>query len=150
MVGIAEKETQQGMAAKDIYEQDVMGATSRGIRYAESVAGSGVDLLSSVSNLYSQELESLNKISLQDLVYRESASQRLQSALGMQAGYEEKAFEYNEWLPWQTKMNRASERAGMGRGMMYEGIGDTFGVAGNYMIAKYQMSELQKLFGKEE
>lgn len=147
MVGIAEKETQQGMAAKDIYEQDVMGATSRGIRYAESVAGSGVDLLSSVSNLYSQELESLNKISLQDLMYRESASQRLQEALGMQAGYEEKAFEYNEWLPWQAKMNRASERAGMGRSMTYEGIGDTFGVAGNYMLWEYQMSELQKLYG---
>ena len=96
---------------------------------------------------YSQELESLNKISLQDLMFRESASQRLQGALGMQAGYEEKAFEYNEWLPWQTKMNKASERAGMGRSMLYEGIGDTFGVAGNYMTGKYQMSELQKLYG---
>ena len=147
MVGIAEKETQQGMAAKDIYEQDVMGATSRGIRYAESVAGSGADLLGSVSSLYSSELEALNKISLQDLMYRESASQRLQEALGMQAGYEEKAFEYNKWLPWQTKMNRASERAGMGRSMLYEGIGDTFGVVGNSMIAGYQMSELKKLYG---
>lgn len=147
MVGIAEKETQQGMAAKDIYEQDVMGATSRGIRYAESVAGSGVDLLSSVSNLYSQELESLNKISLQDLMFRESASQRLQRALEMQAGYEEKAFEYNKWLPWQTQMNRASERAGMGRSMLYEGVGDVFGVVGNSMLGKYQMSELQKLYG---
>ena len=147
MVGIAEKETQQGMAAKDIYEQDVMGATSRGIRYAESVAGSGADLLGSVSNLYSQELESLNKISLQDLMFRESASQRLQEALEMQAGYEEKAFEYNEWLPWQTKMNKASERAGMGRGMIYEGVGDMFGVAGNYMLGSSQMSELKKLYG---
>lgn len=147
------------MAARGYYagnnlldtERYLAGATSRSVDVLNRYATSSQQMVSGIEQIYAQELENLNKAALNDIQRKDVARSQYIQALVAQGNAElqqnEKKFEYNQWLPWQMRMNVASSRMNMGRGMLYGGMSDLFGGATNVLLGAYQSSEMARLYG---
>ena len=137
-----------GLPTYDLMEQGISATTSRGVSAAERSAGSGQELLGATEQMFARELESLNKLNVQDIQYRDAARRDYMNALLSKGQYEAQAQE-QEFNIWQMKVNRAAERAGYGQQMVMQGIGGTIGSVGSYLTTKGQLSELRKMFPQQ-
>ena len=99
-----------GMPTYDLIEQGISTTTSRGVSAAERSAGSGQELLGATEQMFARELESLNKLNVQDIQYRDAARKDYMNALLSKGQYEAQAQE-QEFNIWQMKLNREAERA---------------------------------------
>ena len=132
------------------YEQSALSAASGATRQVEKYGSSSQDILGGIQNIYSSELDQLNKIALNDLNARDMARnsyiQTLTTEGSMEAQGKQQEFEYNKWLPWQMQLNAAAEKAGMGRNMMYQGIGQGFGAVAEYANTQSLLRKLAEMF----
>ena len=137
-----------GMPTYDLMEQGISATTSRGVRAAERSAGSGQELLGATEQMFARELESLNKLNVQDIQYRDAARKDYMNALLSKGQYEAQAQE-QEFNIWQMKLNREAERAGYGQQMIMQGIGGVMGSVANYASSYSKVSQLRAMFPQE-
>ena len=138
-----------GLPTYDLMEQGISATTSRGVSAAERSAGSGQELLGATEQMFARELESLNRLNVQDIQYRDAARKDYMNALLSKGQYEAQAQE-QEFNIWQMKLNREAERAGYGQQMVMQGIGGVMGSVGSYASSVSMMSQLRAMNGLPE
>lgn len=148
-VNVAARGYYEGQDTTD-YERALAGVSSSQINQMGRYATSSQQMIGAVEQAYARQLESLNKLSLDQIQRRDVARQMyIQSMLSKaeaERSEKEKEFEYNQWLPWQMKLNTADSRAQSGREMLYGGISDVFSTASSLAMAQYQTNLLRELF----
>jgi len=132
------------------YERALAGVTSSQINQFSKYATSSQQMMGAIEQSYARQLESLNKLSLDQIQRRDMARQMYIQTMLSKAEAEQqektKAFEYNQWIPWQTKLNVAAGRMQSGREMLYSGVSDVFSTASSLAMSQYQTNQLRNLF----
>lgn len=146
---IAARGYYEGIDTTD-FERALAGVTSSQINQFSKYATSSQQMMGAIEQSYARQLESLNKLSLDQIQRRDMARQMYIQSLKNKAEAERqektKAFEYNQWIPWQTKLNVAAGRMQSGREMLYSGVSDVFSTASNLAMYQYQTNQLRDLF----
>ena len=147
-VNLAKNAYQSGMPGADVAKNMIYSSTEAGLSRAEEASQSSVDLLGATTEMYAKELENLNNLAYQDAISRSQSLDRLTMANQAMGEQKAKQWEINKWNPAQMRLNMAQSKWQQGQSMVQGGIGDMFGSAMSYGIAKAQMDQLDKLFGK--
>lgn len=120
------------------------GARARGA--AERGAISSNAYGAQVSDLYQKELDALQNLGIQQEQYKASQLDKMaqaQSALGAQKSEQ---WNLNQFVPWQTEMNRYSEQKSTGMQNLFSGIQGGLGVASDFLGTKYYADTLKGLY----
>lgn len=123
------------------------GARARGA--AERGAISSNAYGAQVSDLYQKELDALQNLGIQQEQYKASQLDKMaqaQSALGAQKSEQ---WNLNQFVPWQTEMNRYSEQKSTGMQNLFSGIQGGLGVASDFIGTDYYKKVLAGLYPKQ-
>lgn len=104
-------------------EEQIKSSTAQGITSAREGATTGADLLGATTSLYGSEIDRLGALEIEAARNKSSNELLYAQSLGVQAGYEDKAFEWNEARPYQTQMNELQAKKQAGYNMLSSGIG---------------------------
>lgn len=133
-----------GQAKSDI-EQSAAGNYSRALESAAS----GSDVLGFLANQGVGTNRALNQLSGQNAAYQDQAKKDLYNALMQKAGYTDKEFQYNKYMPWQQAMDASGV---LTEGGMQNIFGALSGFTTNYMGYKQNqqyMGILKDLYGNK-
>lgn len=100
---LMKKETRKQMPGYTEMKQGIeeAGAVSRSAASNLTGADAAAVLLGEQQN----KLSALRQLGLAAAQYRQGAQQNYIAGVGQGAQYENQAYEYNQWLPWQMKLN---------------------------------------------
>lgn len=119
-----------GLPGEDIYRQEIGGRQAQTATAAGQVASTEAGALSALGQAHQQSLSSLRDLSIRSSMYRQQQEnlkrQGVAGALQTQANYQDKEWQYNQFLPWQTAQNEYWGLRQSGQAMMMGGI-DTAG-----------------------
>lgn len=88
--------------------QGMMGeATSAGVRALRESGQDPASILAAVTGLYSQQQKQATQLGITDAQQRLANLAGLQGQLGVMAGYEDKAFDMNQWQPYMQAAQAA-------------------------------------------
>lgn len=93
------------LAGQNLYEQQIGESTAQGVSQAREVATSASDLLGATTSMYGQQNQALTNLQIEAARQQAMNRSAYGNMLGMRAQYEDKAFTWNEAIPWQTRMN---------------------------------------------
>ena len=142
----------QQMAYSDLpgrsYLEDRLGrTTAAGVRSVGRMAGSTAQALGAVTDIYGRQQEAERDIGYQAALWKQQAMQNYQAQLGQMAGYQEQAFNINQWIPYQTEMNRLYEQRMTGQQNLWGGLTGVANTAMGYMGAKAQQGAMEGMGG---
>lgn len=107
-----------------------LGATvAEGVTQAQRAAPSSVAALGAVTDLYGRKQGAIRDLGIQFAEYKAARQAELGSALGQAAGYSDREFEMNQWMPYQVRMNELMGRRQAGAANLFggaEGVGMAF------------------------
>jgi hypothetical protein len=96
--------------------QNQLGAnTSGGLAAAQQSGGNSGDIIDAISKLYNSKNQANINLGVQGAQFRRQNAANLQSQLGTQAQYEDKAFNYNQDAPYEQNLAKANALLGAGR-----------------------------------
>lgn len=145
--------SRQQMPGYNLMQQGIQQTTAAGLTGARQLAGSGPAALGALGGLMSDRQRQLRQLGIMASQYQRGAQQDYAGAIMSRAPYEQQQFEYNQWLPWQMKMNEAMGLRGAGQQQLMSGIDQTAAAGINYtnMQAQQQwydrMSPYQSYMG---
>jgi hypothetical protein len=93
------------LPGQSLYEQQIGAGTAQGIAQSREVSTSAADLLGATTNLYGQQNQAMTNLQIEAARQQAMNKQGYGNMLGMKAQYEDKAFTWNEAIPWQQRMN---------------------------------------------
>ena len=104
-LALLRQRSQQGLPGEDVMAGQIRQGTAQGVAASREASTSAADLLGATTNLYGQQTQALSDLQIQSA--RQQASNQLDYAqgLGTHAQYQDKAFTYNEAIPYQTRLN---------------------------------------------
>lgn len=120
--------SRQEMPGSEAMRQDIAQTTAAGLGAVGQVA-QGADAMAGVLGLMQDRQRSLRQLGIAASQYQSQAQLQHAQAIGQGAQYEDKAFEYNQWLPGQMKANEVMGLRGAGNQGIVSGL-DTIGAAG--------------------
>lgn len=98
-------------------------------------AGSSGDILDGITGINANSNEAFNNLALQEQQAKQIASQRYIDQLGVQSGYADKEFSYNQDQPYQNAMATASAMIGAGNQNKFAGWNDIAGMGASVLGA---------------
>ena len=131
-LALLRQRSQQGLPGEDLIAGQIQQGTVQGVSAAREASTSAADLLGATTNLYGQQTQNLTDLQIASARARSANQLDLAQGLGTHAQYQDKAFTYNEAIPWQTRMN---ELMGIQQGnwdMITGGIATIAGSGANY------------------
>jgi len=119
------------------------GARSRGA--AERGAISSNAYGAQVGDLYQKELDALQNLRMQQEQYKVGQLDKMAGAQSMLGEQKSQQWNINQYVPWQTEVNRWGEKAGTGMQNLFSGIQGMAGAATDYIGTKYYQDLLKGL-----
>lgn len=123
------------------------GARARGA--AERGAISSNAYGAQVSDLYQKELDALQGLRVQQEQYKTAQLGNIAQAQGALGAQKSEQWNINQFLPWQTEMNRYSEQKSTGMQNLFSGIQSGIGVVSDYLGTKYYTDAMKGLYPKK-
>ena len=131
------------LPGQELIEQDLASRTAKGVSVLKETGDSPVDIAAGVTKLVGGEQRALTdlKVSAEDLRMRNEA--RLQSALGVEAGYELEGFKMNEFEPYLNAMKASSALGASGVQNIFGGL-DSAGAGAIGAVGSSEMMDFYK------
>jgi hypothetical protein len=104
-VELLRQRAQQGLPGEDLISSQIQQETAQGVSASREAATSAADLLGATTNLYGQQTQALTDLQIQSATQRAANELQYAQGLGTMAQYEDKAWNWNESLEWQTRRN---------------------------------------------
>ena len=120
----AETQLQGKSAVQKILSGDARRATSRYLKRIKNYATSGAQGLAMAGEATSMEQDSMADAVLAGEADRNIKQTRFDKAQIVEAGYKDKEFEYNKYLPYLQKMTMGQQLAGAGMKNQQGGLGN--------------------------
>lgn len=145
---MAVREAYKGMLGVDLdpYRGYAAGVTSRQADLVNRYALTSQQAIGAIGQAYARELDSFASIAMDELKTRDMNRQQYINALMQKAGVEFQGklqeFEYNQWLPWQMKLNYLSGQAASGQSLMTAGFQNALQIGLNYAAYDYKTNKL--------
>jgi len=142
-MALAQQAARGDMPGAEQERQGIAQTSAAGVTAASQLADSPVAALGALGRIQGQERASLRDLGIRTAQYRAQAQQNLGQAYLNQAQYQDQAYQYNEFLPWQTAMNQyeSYRQAGV-QGLM--GGADTMGSTAIQGMNMYQNQQWQR------
>jgi len=144
-LGVSRQMAYGDMPGKDYAESRMGRATAAGARRVGQVAGSSSAALGAITDIYGRQLNAERELAYQNALYRAQAMRNYQGQLGQMAGYEDQAFNINEWIPYQQRMNELQDMKMSGMQNMWGGMTGGANANANFMGTMYQGNTMQGL-----
>ena len=147
----AVQEAYKGLTGMDLtpFMLQAAGITSRQADLINRYAVTSTQAISGVGQAYASEMDMLQQLALDEMKRREAARGMYINTLIQKGGAEMlgklQEFEYNQWLPWQMKLNYLSGKYAAGQNMMASGLQSFANIAGSYFEAQYQANALANI-----
>lgn len=109
------------LPGQSLYEQQIGTSTAAGISQSREVATSASDLLGATTSLYGQQNQAMTNLQIEAARQQAMNKQYYGQALSQRAQYEDKAFTWNEAIPWQQRMNELQNRMQSSMDLVTEG-----------------------------
>ena len=122
LLGLQRRQEMPGMTEQKQLIEEGTAATLSGAQNLDA-GGAAAVLLGAGQD----RLRALRQLGIAASQYRDTAQQRYTQAVGQGAQYQQQAYEYNQWLPWQMKMNEQMGLRGQGQQMMASGFDQMMG-----------------------
>lgn len=103
-------------------ESRMDAATASSVGAAERVAPSSVAALGAVTDVYGKKQDAIRDLATTFAQYKAQRQGELGGALQTAAGYSDKEFEMNKWLPYQVKMNELTSQKQAGMANLFGGL----------------------------
>jgi hypothetical protein len=135
------------LPGQEAMESRMDANTASSIGAAERVAPSSVAALGAVTDIYGKKQDAIRDLAVTFANYKAQRQGELGGALQTAAGYSDKEFEMNKWLPYQVKMNELMSQKQAGIENLFggaEGIGAT---ANNLMGTQSYLDIINALQG---
>jgi len=129
------------------YEQQIGARTAAGIRQSREAATSSGDLLAATSNLYGQEADALTNLQIQAAQQQVRGEANLMSARNTLSSQQEKKFNWETAVPYQTRINQYAKSAQAGNQMMSQGFNTMTSAAMAYGSGQYGANATQSPTG---
>ena len=96
----------RGLPGEELMAGQIQGQTAQGISASREAATSAADLMGATTSLYGSQTKAMTDLQIASA--RQKAQNELAYAqgLGTMGEYQDKAWNWNEALDWQTTMNR--------------------------------------------
>jgi hypothetical protein len=138
-LGLAESEASQtSMPGYSTMLENIQSSTARGLN---SLKETSSNILGGVSDILGKETGALKDLGYQNALFRNTAKDKLSSALNRFGEYEDKEFQMNEMQPYLDRMeaSRQLKDAGLRNimGGLQAGIGGYFDAKGSEDILEY-------------
>lgn len=133
---LSEVQGREEMPGQAQIESNIRESTAGGISSIRETARSSTEALGATTDVIGQEIESIQQLNVQ--AAQQKARQELQAmqmyggALQQQAQYEQQEFMYNEYMPWQTRLNEAQAQVQGGWQNISAGVSGMAQGAGMY------------------
>jgi len=126
------------LPGQDKMEERLGSRTASGVSALKETADSPVDIGAGVTKLVGAENRALTDLDIAAANMFQQNQSRLQSALGVEAGYEDRKFQLNEFEPYMNAQRAAAQLSSAGTQNLYGGLqsGMTQGV-GTFQNATY-------------
>ncbi|MFO7880957.1 MAG: hypothetical protein R6U52_00270, partial [Kosmotogaceae bacterium] len=114
------------MPGQDLMEQSMREYAQSQVRNLRQTARTSTEALGATTDVISQTMENLQSLEIQGA--KEAANRKLQAtqmygqSLGQIAPYEEREWQYEEWMPWMTRLNQAQAKYSAGMRGVQSGI----------------------------
>jgi len=102
------------LPGQSLYEQQIGSRTASGIRQSREAATSSGDLLAATSNLYGQETDALTNLQIQAAQQQTQGEANLMSARNTLSAQQEKKYNWEVAVPYQTRINQYAKSAQAG------------------------------------
>lgn len=132
--------------SQSLANMEQAGARARGA--AERGAISSVSYGSQVSDIYQKELDAIQNLGVQQEQWKASQMQNVAGAQGMLGEQKAQQWNVNQYVPWQTEMNRLGEQKATGMQNLFQGIQSGLGGISDLLGTKYYTSVLKGLYNK--
>jgi hypothetical protein len=142
MVDIARRRAGSQMPGLDTMRADLSARTTGGVQASALAASSQSDLAAATRELYAEEMRGARQLGVMSAEYQAQREMELMGALGQQGQYEDRAFQINQMLPYEQKLQRYMSDLGTGGANIGAGIGNMLGAATGYMGSKIQLDTL--------
>ena len=125
---LSEVQRREGMPGQERMEANIKESAQSGISNIRETARSSTQALGATTDILSKQMDSIEELEIEGA--RRQARQELQAtqmygnALGNQAQYEQQAFQYNEFMPWQTELAQANALRQGGQSNLTSGLSD--------------------------
>jgi len=115
--------SQQGLPGEELIAGQIQQGTAQGLSASREAATSAADLLGATTNLYSNQTQALTSLQIQSAQQRAQNELAYAQGLGTMAEYQDKAWNWNQALDWQTNMNRLQGISQSAYDLMMGGLG---------------------------
>ena len=117
----AKREGYSDLAGRSILEGNIAESTASGVSNVKDMASSSSGALQAVLGLKGQEQDQLTNLGLAAAQDRERKQAMLRGELGIDAQYQDKAFDMNEMQPYQDKASAIAALKGSGMQNLFSG-----------------------------
>jgi len=120
LLGLSKTMARQEMPGLQAMRGDIAQSTSQALSGAQNLdpGSSAAVLLGAQQN----RLSALRQLGIMASQYQSGQQENYRQAIGQGAQYEQQAYEYNQWLPWQMKQNLQQGYQNMGMQMASTGF----------------------------
>ena len=125
----------------DLYRNQIQGATAAGMTAAKEL-GSGAEAYGALGKLVSGENSSFRSLAEKTASYVSGNQSKYMGALGQEAGYQDKAWQWNEADPYLMAAKKAAQLRDSGLKNQYAGLGNLAGTGAEYMSNSMPMNSL--------
>ena len=132
MVDIARRRSQSDMPGLGTMLSEQSSRTTAGVQASALAASSQSDLAAATRNLYAEEMRGARQLGMMSAEYRSNMEQQYMNTLGQQAQFEDRAFQINQMMPYEQKVQRYMSDLGVSGANIGAGIGNMVGAGTSY------------------
>ena len=144
-LGIYQSLAEQGLPGEDVYASRIGRSAATTL---DSLAQMGTGAaINQASSVYNQQLDQMVNLAIASGQQRVANQQNLAQAYQTQAEWEDKAWQYNEMMPYQMKYNKYLQNQQAGQANLFGGMNDLMSGQMALGAAQQKKDMLGKLFG---
>ena len=144
-LGIYQSLAEQGLPGEDVYASRIGRSAATTL---DSLAQMGTGAaINQASSVYNQQLDQLVNLAIASGQQRVANQQNLAQAYQTQAQWEDKAWQYNEMMPYQMKYSKYLQNQQAGQANLFGGVNDLMSGQMALDAAQQKRDMLGKLFG---
>jgi len=113
----------QGLPGQDLIGSQIQQGTAQGVAASREASTSAADLLGATTSLYGQQTQNMTDLQIAGARARSQNELAYAQGLGQFGEYQDKAWNWNQALPWQTDVNRIQGISQSAYDLMLGGLG---------------------------
>jgi len=145
-LGLSRQMAYGEMPGRTYTEERLGRTTAAGVRNIGRMAPSSSAALGAVTDVYGRQLEAERDLGYNAALWRAQMMQNYQAQLGQMAGYQDQAFNLNQWIPYQQQMNELQSQRMVGQQNLWGGIQGLANTASSFMGDVSQLGAMQQMF----